>query len=135
MLLLFSHKLTDEQLKDANDSLGVEEFISLPKELMQIWSNIPPDRKSIRGTLQPIFEFMRKNLKKNDYVLIQGDFGAVFIMVESAFSLELIPVYATTERRMVEAQISENEVRTERIFKHKQFRKYEKGVLLEWGRN
>jgi len=33
LFLLFSHKLTDEQIKDAKDNLGIDEFIYLLKDL------------------------------------------------------------------------------------------------------
>ena len=67
----------------------------------------------------------------SDFVLIQGDFGAVYLMVNFAFSLGLIPVYATTERIVVEKRMQDNTVKSERIFKHKMFRRYEKEAYDE----
>jgi len=49
LILLFSHQLTPQQLKDANEKLQCNEIIYLPKELLYIWQNITPetDRKSV----------------------------------------------------------------------------------------
>ncbi len=37
MFLLFSHRLTDEQIRDAKENLAVIEFIALPKDLQYLW--------------------------------------------------------------------------------------------------
>jgi len=127
MLLLFSHNLTEDQKEDANTDLGVREFLALPEELQNLWSNIPPTKPSLGDCLEPIRKWIKENANPKDYVLIQGDFGATYSMVNYAFSVDLIPVYATTERKVVEKQLSKNTVKTERIFQHKMFRRYENG--------
>ena len=123
MFLLFSHSLTDEQIKDGIENLKVTKFISLPENLQKIWSNIPPDIENISNYLSPIMDFLEKNAKSNDYILIQGDFGATYIMVNWAFERGLIPVYATTKR--IVKEINKNgKIITIREFFHCRFRKY-----------
>ncbi|MEA3280185.1 MAG: CRISPR-associated protein Csx20, partial [Thermodesulfobacteriota bacterium] len=59
-----------------------------------------------------------------DYVLIQGDFGACYIMVRFAFEKGFVPVYSTTRREAVEKQQSDGAVKLVHQFKHQVFRKY-----------
>lgn len=128
MLLLLSHKLTEEQKESANADLNVREFLEMPEELRNLWKNIPPTKPSLSDCLKPLRKWIKENADPKDYVLIQGDFGATYSMVNYAFSVGLIPVYSTTERNVVEKQLSNNTVKTERIFQHKIFRRYEMEV-------
>lgn len=130
MLLLLSHKLTEDQKENANTALGVREFLALPDDLQKLWMNIPPMMSLLSEYLEPIRNWINENAGHGDYVLIQGDYGAVYLMVNYAFSVGLIPVYATTERVVVEKLMPDNVVKSERIFKHKMFRRYEgEGVV------
>ncbi len=81
MFLLFSHVLSEEQENDARKNLKINEFVSLDKDLQIIWSNISPDIPSVKEHLNPIKTFLLNNLQSNDIVLIQGEFGAVYEMV------------------------------------------------------
>ena len=126
MLLLLSHKLTEDQKEDANTALGVREFLALPDNLQNLWMQIPPTKPLLSEYLEPIRSWINENAGHSDYVLIQGEYGAVYLMVNYAFSVGLIPVYATTKRMVVEKQMPDNVVKSERVFKHKMFRRYEK---------
>jgi len=122
--LIFSHKLTPQQERDLRENWQVKNFIALPKHLQELWSNIPPDLSSLSSYLKPIKDWLKENGKKGDLVLIQGDFGAVYLMVNYAFELGLVPVYATTERFVREEISPAGEVTMNRIFRHKIFRVY-----------
>ncbi|MEA2049701.1 MAG: CRISPR-associated protein Csx20 [Campylobacterota bacterium] len=98
MILLFSHKLCEEQIKYAKDEYNINKFVYLPKDLQYIWSNIDPDIENLHRVLEPIKEFLKTNISPSDFVLIQGDFGASFMMVNFVKDLIAIPVYATTKR-------------------------------------
>jgi len=121
MILLFSHTLSDEQIIDGKKKFGVDEFLYLPSELQKLWSNFDADLE--RLDTQRFKEFLQKNANIGDVVLVQGDFGASFTMVNFALDLGLIPVYATTKREVVE--VVENGVSVKKsIFKHRRFRRY-----------
>lgn len=126
MLLIFSHELTPDQIEDAKNVLCINEFVSLSSDMQKLWQNIPAIEPTIANYLMNFNIFIKENANEGDYVLIQGDFGAVYLIVNFAFSIGLIPVYATTERDVVETRMSDNTVRSERLFKHKIFRRYEK---------
>ena len=69
MILLFSHKLNEKQIKEAKDIWGVSEFVSLPKELQKIWSNIPSDVETLDNILKSIKDYIFEISTKNDVVL------------------------------------------------------------------
>ena len=123
MILLFSHTLSQTQKEDAQKCWGVEEFISLPKELQTLWSNIPPQLEEIDKYLEPIRVFLTQNIAKDDIVLIQGDFGATYNIVSFSKSLGAVAVYATTKRNVVEKEIDGKSIKTS-VFEHIRFREY-----------
>ena len=124
MFLLFSHKLTPAQIEDGKKNLGIDEFVYLPKELQQIWSNVPPEKTLKVGEhLKPIKEYIADNSKKGDYLLVQGDFGATYEMVSFAKILGKNAVYATTKREFEEKQIGDKIIKTS-IFTHICFKAY-----------
>lgn len=121
--LLFSHQLSDAQTRELTQTWGVKEYIHLPKELQTIWSNISPDLENLGELLEPIKFFLISHSKKGDIALIQGDFGAVYTMVNFAKSLELVAIYATTKRDVIEKMIDGKSVKKS-IFEHRRFREY-----------
>lgn len=121
--LLFSHQLSDAQTRELTHTWGVKEYIHLPKELQTIWSNISPDLENLRELLEPIKSFLVSYSKKGDIALIQGDFGAVYTMVNFAKSLELVAIYATTKRDVIEEIVDGKSVKKS-IFEHRRFREY-----------
>jgi phosphomannomutase len=123
MFLLFSHQLTDEQKKDAIENLKVTKFISLPEKLQKLWSNIPPEIDSLGEYLNDIKSFIRLNANKGDFILIQGDFGAVCEMVKFSKENNFVGIYATTKREVVEEKDGDKVVKKS-IFKHIRFRRY-----------
>jgi hypothetical protein len=122
MYLLFSHKLTQEQSDDAK-RLGVSEFVSLPKELQNKFSNVPPELESIGEYIKPIKEFLEQNLTSKDIVLIQGDFGVVCEIVKFCKEKKVKAVYATTKRVVKEMEKDGKKVKISE-FKHIRFREY-----------
>jgi hypothetical protein len=126
LYLLFSHYITDEQYKDARQFLGITDFVSLPKDLQQRFSNVPADLEAIDAYLQPVLNWIDEHCtNQNDYILIQGDFGATYFLVDYCKNRNYaIPMYATTERKSIEEIQEDGSIKTQRIFKHKRFRFY-----------
>lgn len=123
MILLFSHKLTDEQKQDAQTNWRVEGFVPLPSQLQTLWSAVPAELEDIGDYLEPIGEFLSKNVNKDDIVLVQGDFGATYAMVSFVKSMGGCAVYATTQRDVVEEERDGKIVKTS-VFKHIRFRRF-----------
>ena len=125
MFLLFSHKLTASQEADAKKNLRVEEFVYLNEKLQKVWSNVPPNIKDndLKEYLNPIKEYLRENIRVNDIVLVQGDFGATCYMVRVVKELGGVAVYATTKRDVLEIKVGDK-IEKKSIFEHVMFRKY-----------
>ena len=124
LFLIFNHEITPRQKEDAYISLGVEPITDLPNDLKELWRQVPPGRSEISGYLGPVKTWLKSQAAKNDYVLIQGDFGACYIMVNFAFEIGLIPIYSTTTRDATEEYDEDGSVRLTHQFKHQAFRKY-----------
>ena len=123
MFLLFSHQITDSQKEDAKSSLDITEFIELPIQLQELWSNIPSNLRSLDDYFKPLKKYLLNNASQNDVILIQGDFGGTYIMVEFCKENHLIPVYATTKREVKEV-MQDNKVIKTSTFEHVIFREY-----------
>ena len=124
LFLIFNHGITPVQESDAYSSLVVQHIKCLPPDLKALWRQIPSDLTEIDNYLEPIKTWLAEKAIKSDYVLIQGDFGACYIMVNFAFKAGLIPIYSTTGREAEEESEKDGEVRLVHHFRHRIFRKY-----------
>jgi len=122
LYLLFSHKLTPEQIEDAKKNLGVDDFVYMPAILQEKWSNVPAEMEELGEYSKDFMKFL-DTAKAGDYVLIQGDFGLTYELVNYAKGKNLIPVYATTKRYSKEVN-SGNKIFKLSKFDHVRFRKY-----------
>lgn len=125
MFLIFSHRLTGDQVEEAKKNFNVTEFVYLPEDLQYIWSNVPPDGKLDKGYLDVIKNFLLLNSKENDYVLVQGEYGATYLMVKWCFENNLIPIYSTTKRVYEFTKNDNGTIENKHTFKHVNFRLYE----------
>ena len=125
LYLIFNHQITVRQKQDARESLEVDKIIELPHDLDPLWRQIPPDLESIKNYLEPVKDWLASHAQKNDYLLVQGDFGACYIMINFAFEIGLIPIYSTTKREAVEQHGDDGTIKLVHHFKHQIFRKYE----------
>jgi len=123
MLLLFSHKLTQEQIRDA-ERMGIKSFISLPEDLQKKWSNVPAEIENLDEYIKAFYDFVEAEAIAGDYVLIQGDFGMCCKMAGFCKQKGLVPVYATTKRVAKEIKKGDKVVKISE-FKHIRYRKYE----------
>ena len=103
--------------------LKIDCIKTLPEELKQTWSNIEPDGELPIDVLTPIKNWIIQESNEQDYVLVQGEFGATFYLVDYCFNIKRIPIYATSIRQ-VEEKVQDGVTITNRIFKHVNFRKY-----------
>ena len=121
--LFFSHRLTQAQTQDAKERLGIEEFVYLPPKLQQLFSNVPPHLESLDEYVRPFAQYLLEVARPGDYILLQGDFGLVYRLVEISKSLGLIPIYATTRRVALERQEGDKSIKFS-AFEHIRYRRY-----------
>jgi len=124
MILLFSHKLTCAQIQEAKHIYNISTFASLPDDLQTTWSNIPDNLEKLSDHLKPVKKWLSEIAKPMDYILIQGEFGAVYFFVNWAFQNKLIPIHATTKRVHKEIELENGKIEVKKIFQHTKFRKY-----------
>jgi len=124
LFLIFNHEITENQAMNAEKDLGITDIIDMPNNLKHIWNQIPAKEKHIARYLEPIKKWVMAHAGKDDFILVQGDFGATYLMVEFALKHGLIPVYSTTVRQAAEFTKPDGSLKTEHIFKHQLFRKY-----------
>ncbi|MGI6226559.1 MAG: CRISPR-associated protein Csx20 [Peptococcales bacterium] len=123
MLLLFSHTLTDTQIEDAQKNFGIDKFIYLPKDLQYQWSNISPELENISSIFTLFKDWIENEANAGDIVLVQGDFGLTYNIVEYCKLKGIFPVYSTTSRDVVENKKDDLTI-LQRSFKHVRFRRY-----------
>jgi len=73
--------------------------------------------------LEPLKAYLTEQTQQGDVVLVQGDFGATYHMVNKVKDLGLKAVHATTKRNAVEKFIDGKIVKTS-VFEHVRFRVY-----------
>lgn len=124
LLLLFNHTITDAQHKDAVQQLGIKRIIEPPPAIRAAWSALPPEEAALVPVLQPVVTWLDATASAGDYVLVQGDFGACWLLVNHCLQQGYIPVYSTTRRHAVEEHLDDGTVRLVHRFSHVRFRKY-----------
>jgi hypothetical protein len=123
--LLFSHQISEAQEQEARQRFGVQRILPLSPTLQQRWSDFPPTGPLGPEEVAPFCTYLTQNAQEDDLVLIQGDFGAVVLMVSYCLSRNLVPIYATTYRRVTEHTEAGRTHKTS-TFEHVQFRHYQR---------
>ena len=126
LYVLFNHQVTPIQEAQAKADLGVSAIHALPDPLLRLWAALPPDAAALRPVLEPVLSWIGVTPLPGDYLLVQGDVGACFLVAQHARDLGLIPVYATTRRQASEMRLDNGSVRMIHTFEHVRFREYGK---------
>jgi hypothetical protein len=126
LYLLFNHTLTREQQCCARSELGVEKIVDPPPHIRALWANIPAGQAAIRPALTPVFAWIDQEIAPGDFLLVQGDFGACWLVAKYAEQHGIVPVYATTRREATERHTGDNQIEITHTFRHVRFRQYGK---------
>jgi hypothetical protein len=124
-----NHSLTEEQRIDAAQSLGIDEVVQAPKEILDLWGNIPPELSAVelRERLRPIFDWVM-SIGSNNVILIQGEAVSTYMVakfVHERYSLYgTFCVAATSRRETIEEKLNDGSIKKTAIFKHVRFRPY-----------
>ena len=124
IFLLFNHKLTPAQKEAAHTTLNVKQIANPSKDIRDLWSQIPADLANLFTYLTPVRQWLEKDAKSGDFLLVQGDFGATFLMVEFALKNHLRPIYSTTARIAIEKELDNGTIIIEHNFCHVRYREY-----------
>lgn len=119
---LLNHELTPKQVSELHGSFKVERIVYPPGRIAALWGNISVDGELTKTHIESFASWLEE-ARTGDITVIQGEFGAVFSLVDFAFQKGLIPVYATTKRVAAESRTGE-QVYRRYIFEHQCFRPY-----------
>jgi hypothetical protein len=121
---LLNHVLTQKQLAELLQKYNVSNIEYPPSAISDFWRQIPTTAQILKSYLQSITEWL-KLAEQGDLIIIQGEFGSTFALVDWALSKKIIPVYAVTKR--VETEEKQGETVTRHyVFEHECFREYKK---------
>lgn len=122
---ILSHELLNLQVDELNSTWNVENIITLPENLKSAWCNVNPndDSEDDFNLVYKLKTFILDNTNQEDYVIVQGEWGMTFTIVNMCFELNRVPIYATTERKTKET-VKDGQVHSEKVFEHIRFRKY-----------
>ena len=123
--VLLNHKLSAVQTQQLMER-GVDHIIRPPESISALWQGIPPSGPLPVPSLGKITDWLQKNAKSGDFVLVQGEFGATCFIVDYCFQNKLIPIYATSERKYREEPQKDGSVVRIHRFSHVQFREYKR---------
>ncbi len=119
LFVLMNHELSEAQTREASERFGVSETIKLANSR---WANVPPDLENLDEFLAEFKDaLIAAGAGQGDYLLAQGDLGAVYGVVRFALARGVVAIYATTRRDVVEA-VENGRVVKKSIFAHERFR-------------
>ena len=119
---LLNHTLTEIQIKELKEEFGAPEIVYPSEELSKKWSQIPATRELDMTPIQEVIEWLSA-AQTSDVLIIQGEFGSTFMLVDYALKRGLIPVHAVTKRVAQEVRIGEK-IQKQHTFEHVCFRRY-----------
>ena len=121
---LTNHTATDQQITDAQKSLGITECIDLPASLKKLWGEIPPEADSVTSFVEPVLSWLAETASPEDVVWAQGEWGATVCILQWCRTHGLRCVYSTTARTAIEQRSPDGTIAITHQFKHVRFRDY-----------
>lgn len=102
---------------------GIAEPVFPGPEIARLWKSVPPEDTIPPYFLNKITTWLAGITGPRDYVVIQGEFGISFYVVQWCYANSRIPIYATSHRKMKEI-IDKEKIISRREFQHVNFRQY-----------
>lgn len=125
IFVLINHILTQRQINELKITYGQDcQFIFPPQDIKDYWAQIPPTTSLDPESIFQIVKWLSQS-EKDDILLVQGDFGATFMIADYALQNGLIPIQSVTKRIEHEERDGEK-VYKHYVFEHECFRKYKK---------
>ena len=118
---LMNHKLTEEQIKDA------QSFSGEALEVIELQSELVDPTASTDEVYAQARRILAKLPPDTAYVNVMGDFGmtvAEVLLLKSGEYGQIVPVYATTHRQAQEVKNPDGSITKTSVFKHVKFRAY-----------
>ena len=119
---LLNHALTQNQIAELKERFDITEIVYPSEELSKKWAQIPPSRELDFSIVKSVVEYLN-SASTEDILIIQGEAGSTFMLVDYALKKRLVPVYAVTARVSKEVATGEQVVK-QNVFVHVCFRPY-----------
>ena len=119
---LLNHALTERQISELRERYGVEDIDYPTEELSQSWSQVPATKTLDVSPVQAVVKWL-SSAQKGDILIVQGEVGSTFMVVDFALKNGLVPLHAVTKRVAREEREGEI-VRRSYVFEHVCFRVY-----------
>lgn len=123
VFILTNHGIAEEQIKDLKDNWKISEIVEQPANLKEIWGTIPPDAENVNEYVQPSIDWLEANFVANDFVWVQGEWGATATILTWCSKKNATAIYSTTSRSATETKTKSGTLMTH-VFKHVRFRKF-----------
>ncbi len=120
---LLNHELTQNQISELEAKYKITNITYPSEELSKTWSQIPVTEQLDLSVINSVIGWLAA-ADKDDVLIVQGEFGSTFMIVDFALKNKIIPLYAVTKRVAAEQRDGEI-VSRQYIFEHVCFRKYE----------
>ena len=119
---LLNHALTQNQIAELKERFAVTEIVYPSEELSKKWAQIPPVKELDFSIIKMAASYLN-SAYTGDILIIQGETGASFMLVDYALKKHLVPIYAVTARVSKEVVAGEQVVK-QNVFEHVCFRQY-----------
>lgn len=123
LYLLLNHTLTENQITELKETWHVDSIEETPDPIKNFWSQIKADRVITKKDLQLVVDWLN-GAKEGDIIVLQGEFGSSFALVDYALQKKIVPVHSVTRRVASETRDGEKVFRNY-VFEHVCFRKYD----------
>lgn len=121
---LLNHSLTGNQLAELQEKYGAGEVLYPDERLAATWAQVPVTPVLDRGVIQAVTGWLSA-AKEGDVLVVQGEFGSTFMIVDYALGRGLVPLHAVARRIALEHREGEKVLR-QYVFEHVCFRRYER---------
>lgn len=126
---LINHQLTENQITELREKYSVSNIKYPEPALSQVWAQIPATQHLDMKPINSVIEWLA-DAKAGDLVIIQGEYGSTFLLVDYAMKNKLVPLHAVSKRIAKEIRVGE-QVQKQNVFEHVCFRVYEYYSLQE----
>ena len=121
---LLNHELTGKQIAELEEKYGASRILYPAPSLSESWAQVPVTQVLDKGCIWAATDWL-SSAKAGDVLVVQGEFGSTFMIVDYALNKGLVPLHAVSKRVAKEQREGEL-VHRQYVFEHVCFRKYER---------
>lgn len=125
LYVLMSHSLSPGQEGEARERFLINRVIYPPEKLKNYFSGVPPENELDLPILYQMTNWIQSISRRGDIVLVQGEYGITFFLVDFCLKNGLVPIYASSHREYRENPGKDGSVVRHHRFRHVTLRHYQ----------